>query len=30
MVEMFNNETDMSKAIFKATYLKDEVKLLEV
>ena len=30
MVAMFNNETDMSKAIFKATYLEDEVKLPDV
>ena len=27
MVEMCNNETDMSEAIFKAMYLEDEVKL---
>ena len=26
IVEMFNNETDMGKSIFKATYLEDEVK----
>ena len=24
---MFNNETDMSEAIFKATYLEDEVRI---
>ena len=30
MVEMFNNKTDMSEEIFKATYLEDEVKLPDV
>ena len=30
MVEMFNNETDMSEAIFKAMYLEDEVKILDI
>ena len=27
MVEMFNSETAMGEAIFKATYLEDEVKV---
>ena len=30
LVEMFNNETDMGKAIFKATYLEDEVKIPDI
>ena len=30
LVEMFNNETDMSEAIFKATYLEDEVKIPDI
>ena len=29
MVDMFNNETGMSEAIFKATYLEDEVKIAD-
>ena len=29
-MEMFNNETDMGKAIFKATYLEDEVKIPDI
>ena len=30
MVKIFNNETDMIEAIFKAMYLEDEVKLPDV
>ena len=30
IIDMFNNETEMSETIFKATYLEDEVKLPEV
>ena len=30
LVEIFNNETDMGKAIFKATYLEDEVKIHDI
>ena len=30
LVEMFNNETDMGEAIFKATYLEDEVKIPDI
>ena len=30
LVEMFNNETDMREAIFNATYLEYEVKILDI
>ena len=30
LVDMFNNETDMGEAIFKATYLEDEVKIPDI
>ena len=30
LIEMFNNETDMGEAIFKATYLEDEVKIPDI
>ena len=29
MIDMFNNETDMSEAIFKARYLENEVKIVD-